>query len=322
MSSPDTPALRANRKRWLALAVALFSCVVVFLFTKWKTASDNGGQRPATPFNIAGNLYYVGTQDVTSFLITSPQGHILIDGGYPGTPPMIIASIRQLGFDIRDVRILLNSHSHFDHAGGLAELQRASGAELWVSEGDADVVASGMRSDPMLGPLKILAWIGVITYPRPRVDHRFENGAKITLGGSELTAVVTGGHTRGATTWLIPVRDGGRTLLAADVCDLNVFGLHSLVPPETYPGIRADFERGFETLKKLPVDIFLTNHARAFGRYRKFAARDTAKNPVDPFIDRPGYLAMVAESEKDYRVELAYQLAHPSAIGRFLRLHF
>ena len=135
-----------------ALAVA-----AVILVIKWKEVSDHGGQQPAEPFRIAGNLYYVGANDVTSFLLTGPEGHVLIDGGYPGTAPMIMASIAKLGFNITDVKVLLNSHAHFDHAGGLAALQKASGAELWISEGDADIVAAGGAGDPSLGPFRFVS---------------------------------------------------------------------------------------------------------------------------------------------------------------------
>lgn len=109
-----------RRRTWLLGIVAALTVGLVFLLGKWKAATDNGGQLPRQPFRIAGNLYYVGTRDVTSFLLTGPQGHVLIDGGYPGTPPLILKNIASLGFRITDVKILLNSHGHFDHAGGLA----------------------------------------------------------------------------------------------------------------------------------------------------------------------------------------------------------
>src|SRR5215212_11289084 len=132
-----------RRRRWLLLLLALITPVAVYGFLEWREGGINGGQKYAEPFRIAGNFYYVGANDVAAFLITGPNGHILIDGGYPGTPPLIMASIARLGFDIRDVKVLLNSEPHFDHAGGLAELQRASGAELWASEASAGVISSG-----------------------------------------------------------------------------------------------------------------------------------------------------------------------------------
>ena len=127
----------------LILLLALSAAPIVILGRMWKANAERGGQQPAEPFRIAGNFNYVGANDVTSFLITGPEGHVLLDGGYPGTAPMIMASIATLGFDIKDVKVLLNSLPHGDHAGGLAALQQASGAQLWASEASADVIASG-----------------------------------------------------------------------------------------------------------------------------------------------------------------------------------
>src|SRR6185436_19262609 len=128
------------------------------LFRLWKDNAGRGGQLPAEPFRIAGNLYYVGANDATLFLITGPEGHVLLDGGYPGTAPMIMASIAKLGFDIRDVKVLLNSEPHFDHAGGLAALQKASGAQLWSSEASAPALAAGGDDPDVAFPWRILSW--------------------------------------------------------------------------------------------------------------------------------------------------------------------
>jgi len=283
------------------LLVALLSIAAVFggvLFGKWRDASNRGGQLPAEPFRIAGNFYYVGANDVTSFLITGPEGHVLIDGGYPGTAPMIMASIAKLGFKITDVKVLLNSHAHFDHAGGLAELQMASGAELWVSEGDADIVAAGGAGDPTLGSFRFVSYLPFLRYPAPSVDHRFKDGATIRVGPIELTAHVTPGHTPGCTSWSFPVRDGDRVLRVVHICSLT---LPLALSVGEYPEIRGEFERSFRTLRSLPVDIWVTSHAREFGRYRKFRERDKAKAPADPFIDRDGYVRYIDSSEMRFR---------------------
>jgi metallo-beta-lactamase class B len=295
-------SLRLTRRRWLVVLLGIAAVVAVVLFAKWRDASNRGGQKPAEPFRIAGNLYYVGANDVTSFLITGPEGHVLIDGGYPGTAPMIMESIAKLGFRITDVKVLLNSHAHFDHAGGLAELQKASGAELWVSEGDADIVAAGGAGDPSLGPFRFVTYLPVLRYPPPRVDHRFKDGAKVRLGPIELTAHVTAGHTPGCTSWSFPVRDNDRELLVVHICSLT---LPAALSFGEYPGIRADFERSFRTLRSLPADIWIASHAREFGRWRKFTERASAKNPADPFIDRAGYLAYIDSAEMRYRKLLA-----------------
>ena len=280
---------------WRLVLLGLAAALAVFLGGKWKDSSDRGGQKPAEPFRIAGNLYYVGANDVAAFLVTGPRGHVVIDGGYPGTAPMIMASIAKLGFDVRDVRVLLNSEPHMDHAGGLAALQRASGAELWASEASADAIASGGDDPDIALPLRALVRIGLLGYPPARVDHRISDGDTVRVGPVALTAHVTGGHTRGCTSWSFPVRDGGRVLHVVSACSLVVLqGMR-------YPGQGADLERSFRVLRSLPADIWVSSHARLWGRYRKFAARHTAKSPVDPFIDPEGYRAYVDTAEARFR---------------------
>jgi metallo-beta-lactamase class B len=191
---------------------------------RWLNTRKIGGQGPAEPFRIAGNFYYVGATDVAAFLITGPEGHVVIDGGYPTTARLIMASIAKLGFDIKDVEVLLNSEPHPDHGGGLTVLQQASGAQLWASDPSADSLASGGDDPDGVLPLGVLTWVGLVGYPAPRVDHRFKDGDTIRVGPIALTA-------------------------------------------------------------HMPADIWVTCHARWWGRYRKFVASTTAKNPVDPFID-------------------------------------
>ena len=300
--------IRLPEKHWvrvvLGVAACLFVVVVVVFAVHWRRASNQGGQKYAQSFRIAGNLYYVGANDVASFLLTGPQGHVLIDGGYPGTAPMIEASIEELGFDIEDVRILLNTHYHFDHAGGLAALQKASGAELWVSEYDADAVASG-GDDPALGVLRLLVWTGLSRYPRPRVGHRFGDGDTVRLGPITLTGHVTPGHTRGCTTWTFPVRDGARVLTAGLVCGVGLPPMVQMFGLGSYPEIRDDYEQSFETWRSLPVDIFLAPHARKFGRWRKYQESLEAEDSVAPFIDPEGYAAFIDETEQRFRAAVA-----------------
>jgi len=123
---------------------------------RWGNANKIGGQGPAEPFRIAGNFYYVGATDVSAFLITGPEGHVVLDAGYPTTARLIMTSIAKLGFDIKDVKVLLNSEPHPDHGGGLAVLQQASGAQLWASEASADSLASGGDDPDVVLPLRAL----------------------------------------------------------------------------------------------------------------------------------------------------------------------
>jgi metallo-beta-lactamase class B len=284
-----------TRRRVLLILLVLLAPLAVFGFMKWREGGINGGQKYAKPFRIAGNFYYVGANDISSFLITGPEGHVLIDGGYPGTAKMIIASIAELGFDIRDVKVLLNSEPHYDHAGGLAELQKASGARLLASGHSAHVIETGGDDPSNLFPIRLLVWTRIIRYPPAHVDHVLRDGETIRVGPVALTAHVTPGHTRGCTSWAFPVRDGDRVLNVVSACSLVVMAVSK------YSGYKADFERSFRLLRSLPADIWVTAHARQWGRYRKFLARDTAKSPVDAFIDPDGYRAYVDSAQAQFR---------------------
>jgi metallo-beta-lactamase class B len=279
----------------LFFVLALAAVLVVILGWMWKTTVDRSGPGPAEPFRIAGNFYYVGADAVSAFLITGPEGHIVIDGGYPSNAPMIIASIAQLGFDIKDVKVLLNSIPRREHAGGLAALQQASGARLWASESSAGVIASGGDDPDIILPVRILIQIGLLQYPPARVDHRFKDGDTIRVGPIALTAHVTGGSTRGCTSWSFPVRDGERVLNVVSACPLGV------TPGMRYPEQGADIERSLRVLRSLPADIWVTSQSRAWDRYRKFVASQAEKNPVDAFIDPGGYRAFIDNAEAEFR---------------------
>jgi metallo-beta-lactamase class B len=294
-ASPHKRPLRRVIGGVVALFIALAVIAAPFVFKLWKDAANRGGQGPADPFRIAGNFYFVGASDVSVFLITGPEGHVLLDGGHPAMAPMIIASIAKLGFDIKDVKVLINSLPHGDHAGGLAALQQASSAQLWASEASAPVLATGGDDSDFPSPLRGLIWSGILAYPPARVDHRFKDGDVIRVGPIALTAHVTGGSTRGCTSWSFAVHDGDRELNVVSACPFTV------VQFMQYSGQPADLERSFRVLRSLPADIWVTSNGRPWGRYRKYAASRTAANPVDPFIDRGGYRAYIDNAEADYR---------------------
>jgi metallo-beta-lactamase class B len=286
-----------TKRRWIILLAGVVGALVVAGAIHWKSGIDRGGQMPVEPFRIAGNLYYVGTNDITAFLLTGPEGHVLIGDGREASAALIMNSIAKLGFHITDVKVLLNSHYHFDHAGALAALQKVSGAEVWISEPDADVVAAGGAGDSSLGRWRFVSYLPFARYPAPRIDHRFKDGATIRVGPIEMTAHITAGHTPGSTTWSFPVRDGDRELLAVSICTMVPPLILSRSDTTRRRRVQAEFEHSFQTLRSLPADIFLASHAREFGRWRKLQARAHAKDPADPFIDRAGYLSDIDQSE-------------------------
>jgi metallo-beta-lactamase class B len=279
-------------KRWrIALVAGLLILVALIFVGRRLNANKIGGQGPAEPFRIAGNLYYVGATDASVFLITGPEGHIVIDAGYPTTASLVMASIAKLGFNIKDVKVLLNSEPHPDHAGGLAVLQKASGARLYASGPTAYSLTHNGDDHDMVMPMRILLRLGLVGYPSARVDSVFSDGDTIRVGPLALTAHITGGHTRGCTSWSFTVKDGERPLNVVSACDIERLG------GVRYEGQDADLERSFRVLRSLPADIWVTCHARKWGRYRKFVASKTAKDPVQPFIDPAGYRAYIDSAE-------------------------
>jgi len=251
--------------------------------------------QPVEPFRIAGNLYYVGASDIASYLITTPEGHILLDGGFVETVPLIRESVKKLGFRIEDVKILLNSHAHYDHAAGLAELKSLTGARLHASEKDAPALARGGKGDPLFGDQ--------FPFPSVKADRLLADGDTVTLGGTTLTARLTPGHTQGCTTWTMKVADGGRTLDAVFVCSTSVLPMSKLGAEPTYPGIAEDYARTFRTLRELPCDLFLAAHG-GFYRLQEKAERLRKGEGPNPFVDPEGYRGYLDRSEKVFRERL------------------
>jgi metallo-beta-lactamase class B len=242
--------------------------------------------QPVEPFRIAGNLYYVGATDITSYLITTPKGHIVLDGGFVETAPMIAANIRKLGFDVKDVKILLSSHAHYDHAGGLAELKRLTGATLYASAGDLPQLARGGLDDPQFG--------NKFPFPPVFADRILRDGQKISLGGTTMVARITPGHTRGCTTWTM--RAGGYDVVF--VGSPSVPGEYRLTDNRRYPDAVSDYRRQFATLESLNPDIFLASHGAFFDLEQKRAALGDTK--VNPFVDREGYHQFVTAAERRF----------------------
>jgi metallo-beta-lactamase class B len=257
---------------------------------------------PVEPFRIFGPLYYVGTKEVASYAISTPQGLILLDGGLPESAPRIVASLEKLGFRIQDAKILLNSHSHFDHAGSLAELKEKSGAQMIASERDAAQLEAGGKGD--------FAWGDSKPFPPVKVDRKLRDGDTVALGGITLTAHVTAGHTKGCTTWTAVFEEKsreekGERLRAVFYCSTSVPDPENyrLAGNPRYPEIVPDYEKSFAVLRDLPCDLFLGPHASFFGLEAK-AARLRAGDR-HAFVDRQGFRSLIEKSEHTFHKLLA-----------------
>jgi metallo-beta-lactamase class B len=262
---------------------------------------------PIAPFHIAGNLYYVGSKDLASYLIVTPAGDILINSSLESSVPMIRASVEELGFKFKDIKILLISHSHGDHDAGSAELIRQTGAQYMVMDGDVSVVESGGATDFAYAK---------DTYAPAKVNRIFHDGDAVKLGGTVLIAHKTAGHTRGCTTWTMQVKEAGRPLNVVIVGSWNVNPGWRLVDrpnqPASYPGIAADYRRTFATLKGLQCDIFLGAHGAYFAMLAKLD-RIKAGAKENVWIDPAGYQAAVAEREQAFETELKRQESEGTA---------
>ena len=265
--------------------------------------NDPSWTEPFPPYKIVGNVYYVGSRGLASYLITTSQGHILINSSLESSVPLIRDSVEKLGFHFSDVKILLISHAHWDHAAGSVEVKRLTGAKYMVMDADVPVIESGGKDDFQYGNSP-----GTL-YPPAKVDRVLRDGDEVMLGGAALTAHLTPGHTKGCTTWTLTAREGGKTYNVVIVGSPNVNPGYRLVNNPKYPQIAADYERMFRVLKQLPCDIFLGAHGNYYDMEAKYAKLKAGG--ANPFIDPDGYRNYVSEKEQAFRVELAKQTAAP-----------
>ncbi len=255
--------------------------------------------QPVEPFRIAGNLYYVGASGVSSFLVTTPDGLILIDTGFRETVPLIEASIKKLGFRFEDVKLLLEMHAHYDHVAGLADVKARTKARLLVNPGDVPLLERGGRDDFAFGDK--------FSFQPVKADGLLRDGEPVGLGGVMLTPHFTPGHTKGATSFTMTVRDGNRdyhVVLASSISAPD----YQLVDNPKYPNIVQDYEATFATLRKLPCDIFVTQHAEFFDLNGKIKRRAQDAS-VNPFVDPEGYKRFVDRGEAAIRKTVAEQQA-------------
>ena len=274
-----------------------FAAAIAMAATAAVAAAQSADNQPVDPFRIAGNLYYVGASDISSYLITTPAGHVVIDAGYESTVPQIEKNIRALGFKVEDVRILLNTQAHYDHAAGFAQLKKDTGAQLMIAGPDADIIERG--------GLKDFSFADKYPFPAAHVDRRLKDGDTVTLGKLTLHAHVTPGHTKGCTTWAFPVTENNHELRVVDMCGLTVLDTTRLVGNALYPDIVADYEKTFVAMRAIPVDIFIGAHPAYYDGAEKAAKLKANPSGPNPFIDPEGYQRYIDTGEKRFRAALA-----------------
>jgi metallo-beta-lactamase class B len=247
------------------------------------------GQHAVKPFKLIGNVYYVGLSENTSWLITTPQGNILLDPTYDSAVPTIAKNIEDLGFKVKDTKIILQAHAHSDHIEGLARLKELTGAKVLVMAPDVDVVADGGKTDFRSDGRQL--WKPV------KADQVLHDGEKVELGGVTMVAHLTPGHTKGCTTWSTVAEENGRKQNVVFICSMSLNDKVSLVGNTKYPTIAEDYKKSFSLLKSLPCDVFLVSHTRWFNFDDKLK-RLRQGGTSNPFIDPQGYKAYLTEREQ------------------------
>ena len=262
---------------------------------------------PIAAFKIADNLYYVGSQDLASYLVITSKGNILINANLATSPAQIRTSVENLGFRWNEIKILLNSQAHSDHVGGAATVVRETHAENMVMDGDVDVIETGGKAD-FLAPSPNRA-----LYPAAHVDRVLHDGDVVSLAEVTLTAHKTPGHTRGCTTWTIRSHlPGEPTNTLRNIVIVGGTGFWSEYRfvaspgrPVSYPGIVEDFEHTFAVLRVLPCDVFLGAHGEYFGLSAKLQSYSHEGSKA--FFDPEGYKNYVAEAERAFMMALENQ---------------
>jgi metallo-beta-lactamase class B len=254
---------------------------------------------PQQPFRIYGNTYYVGPRGLTSILLTSKAGHVLIDGALPESVPQVVANIRSLGFRIEDVKLIVNSHVHFDHGGGISELQRLSGAKVAASPWSVEVLTkSGVgKGDPQFGSIMPVALV-------PRADT-LRDGQTLRVGDIALTAHFTPGHTPGGTSWTWKSCENGRCLnlvYSDSMTPVSADGFRFSDSRE-YPTALQDFKKSFAFLKSAPCDILLTSHPEASGLWQRLEGRQKGVRP-NPMVSPNACKELAGRAAEQLRLRL------------------
>ena len=252
--------------------------------------------QPFPSFRIVGNLYYVGTYDLASYLITTPKGNILINTGLPNSDSLIRYNIESLGFKLSDTKILLATHGHFDHVGGMAEIKQLTGAKLMIDKGDVQVLEDGGNSDFVFGGKGC-------TFLPAKVDRVLEDGDTIQLGGFNIVLHHHPGHTKGASSFTFTVHDEKRNYNILIANFPTILDEVKLLGMPTYKNIYDDYAKSFASLKKMKFDLWFASHANQFGLHEKYKPGDAYK--PERFVDPKGYKSRIDQLEKIYHERLA-----------------
>jgi metallo-beta-lactamase class B len=254
--------------------------------------APNSMKAPYAPFHIIGNIYYVGSAGLACYIIKTSQGDILLDSGYPDMASQIEANAQQLGIKLSDVKILINSHAHIDHGGGMSQLKMDTGAKLVAMAEDAPYFENGGHNDVLFGDRS--------TFPPVRVDRVIHDGDTVKLGDTELTAHLMPGHTPGNTTWTMVVQDGGQSYDTVFFGIVTPFPNTVLTGTPAYPNVGADWAKTMSVLPTLKCEVFLASNGSFYNMAKKHDAMLTSPNP-NPFIDPAGCKAFVERGESTYQ---------------------
>jgi metallo-beta-lactamase class B len=281
-------------KRTVTVVLLIFSTACF----KQEAATD--WNEPFPPYRVIGNIYYVGTGALASFLIHTSSGDILINSDLENSVPLIRQNVNKLGFQFSNIKILLISHAHFDHCAGSSLVKKLTGAKYMVMDRDVPVVEDGGRSDFQYGHSP------KFYFPSAKVDRVLHDNDTVTLGGVMLVAHLTPGHTKGCTTWTLKTNEQGKTYDAVIIGSPNVNPGYKLINNAEYPQIASDFKHTFAVLKSLHCDVFLGAHGSYYGMEQKYA-RLNQTGGTNPFIDPAGYVRYVSHAEQAFYTELRRQ---------------
>lgn len=251
---------------------------------------------PQQPFRVYGNTWYVGVKGLSSILVTSDQGLVLIDGALPQSAPLIAANVRALGFKLEDIKLILNSHAHSDHAGGIAELARLSGASVAATKFSAALLRSGNPDDVQFGKTQ--------AYPALSQVREIRDGEVMQVGSLALTAHITPGHTSGSTSWTWRSCEGERCVDMVYADSLSAPGFKLLGNPRQ-PDAVGEFQRSFTAIAALPCEVLMTPHPDAVGLFERVAARDAGK--PDALIDRDACRKYAKGASERFEKQLAVE---------------